>query len=129
MEDFFVALTWLGFFSAVFFSLYFYWQFRNRERMALIEKGVDISEIYKKRKNEFKFRFPWIRISFLIAGIGGGLLASFLIVNDPHFEKYGNVEEEVMISALLLLIGGSSLFVGHIIELYLNKLNDRLFKK
>ena len=46
MEEFSFALIWLGFFASIFFGWYFYLQARNKERMALIEKG-DISKTPK----------------------------------------------------------------------------------
>ena len=123
MHAFYETLTWLGFFAAVFLSLFFYWQFRNRERMALIEKGVDISEIYKKRKNNFQFRFPWIRISLLIVGVGLGLIIALLFISKPPFPLYFGDSEEIIITSTLFLFGGIGLFIGHLIESKLNKKN------
>jgi len=45
MDDVMRALVWLGFFAAVFLGWYFYLKARNKERMALIESGKDVSEI------------------------------------------------------------------------------------
>ncbi|MCK4920726.1 MAG: hypothetical protein KAS71_06755, partial [Bacteroidales bacterium] len=55
----FEALPWLGFFAAIVLAWYFYLKARNKERMALIEKGADVSEIYSKQ--EVTFRFPWLK--------------------------------------------------------------------
>lgn len=119
MDSLFETLTWLGFFTAIFLSLYFFWQFRNRERMALIEKGVDISEIYKKRQNNFKF--PWISISLLIVGIGGGIIMAVFFLSDPPFDIRNDIDDEgFVISSFLLLFGGAGLFLGHLIEKTIN---------
>ena len=60
----FEALPWLGFFAAIVLAWYFYLQARNKERMALIEKGADVSDIYSKQ--EVTFRFPWLKIGIII---------------------------------------------------------------
>ena len=58
------ALVWLGFFAAVFLAWYFYLKARNKERMALIESGKDVSEIYSKQ--EIKFKFPWLKLGIIL---------------------------------------------------------------
>ena len=55
MEDFGLALVWLGFFASIFFGWYYYLQARHSERMALIEKNVDVTEIFRVRKTSFSF--------------------------------------------------------------------------
>lgn len=115
MRYFMETLIWLGFFAAVFFSFYFYLKHRNRERMALIEKGVDISEIYKKR--DFTFRFPWLRMGMLIVGIGVGLLVAYVLIEvpPPNF-RHGNDAEEIIISFSLLIFGGLGIVVGNTMD-------------
>lgn len=56
MEDLSIALIWLGFFASIVLGLYFYFSARHKERMALIEKNANVSEIFKVR--EFQFHFP-----------------------------------------------------------------------
>ena len=111
------GLTWLGFFAAVFFAFYFYLRFRNKERMALIEKGVDVSEIYKKR--DISFRFPWKMIAIMIIGIGTGLFFSYVFVeNPPPPFKHSNIadEPEIIITFSLLIFGGIGILVGNLLE-------------
>lgn len=50
-----LALIWLGFFASIFLGWYYFLQARNKERMALIERDKDVSEIYAKREVRFPF--------------------------------------------------------------------------
>ncbi len=69
----------LGFFISVFFAFYYFLKFRNTERMSLIEKGVDVSEVFKKRD---RVLVPWYMIGFSLLGIGFG---AFLGVRKKQF--------------------------------------------
>ncbi len=82
MEDLMLALIWLGFFASVFLGWYYFLQARNKERMALIERDKDVSEIYAKR--EVGFRFPWLKLGMLITGIGVGLSLAMVPLDKPH---------------------------------------------
>ena len=112
MEELAIILVWLGFFAAVFFSWYYYLQARNKERMALIEKNADITEIYKKK--EYRFYFPWLKLGMIITGIGFGLLVAIFLI--PFMRSQYNTPEEIIISALMLLFGGGSLIISYFIE-------------
>ena len=82
MKDFIIGIMWLGFFAAVFLGWYFYLKARNKERMALIERDKDVSEIYAKR--EIRFRFPWLKLGIILTGFSIGWLtaASVIILTD-----------------------------------------------
>jgi len=64
----------ITFFASVLLGLFFFLRFRNSERLALIEKAADPGMF--KTGN---FRFPWLKIGLLFAGLGIGILVgSFL---------------------------------------------------
>lgn len=89
--------VWLGFFAAVFFAWYFYLKARNKERMALIESGKDVSEIYSKQ--EIRFRFPWLKLGIILTGFSFGFLVAFFPV-------------EIMLSKMNLVIDKEPLAFG-----------------
>ncbi|MBE9467087.1 MAG: hypothetical protein IMY72_02055 [Bacteroidetes bacterium] len=105
------TITWFGFFAAFFFAYYYFLQFRNRERMLLIEKNIDISEIYKKKKS----KFPWYILGFTLLGVSIGTIASILI-----FMFSLNIQDEAAVTLLtlasILFTGAIGIIVGNIIE-------------
>lgn len=105
------SITWLGFFAALFFALFYYLKFRNSERMSMIDKGADVSDIYKKRDFSINFRFPWIRLAWLAIGIGFGVALAYFL--DQYFSLR---EEEMLISSSLLIFGGIGLVLGNRFE-------------
>lgn len=117
MNNIMETVTWLGFFSAIILSFYFNLQFRNKERMALIEKGVDISEIFKRR--DVSFKFPWLRLGILTFGIGIGTFVAFLVlIEGPLVSTNHNFRgaEGFILTFSLLIFGGLAIIIGHIIE-------------
>ena len=120
MEEFAFALIWLGFFAAVFMGWYYFLQARNKERMALIERDKDVSEIYAKRQREFRFRFPWLKLGMLVTGIGFGFSAVvILMMIDPEWAHFVNRTEGMAVFAVILFSGGLSMVIAH----YLDKNN------
>ena len=108
IEEITGALTWLGFFAAVFLAYYYYLRFRSQERMKLIEKNEDLSEIYKKNTNHRDF--PWYIVGFTllgigIAGVGFTLMDSFLDNDEP-----------IMLFAFVFIFGALGLIIGRSFE-------------
>lgn len=121
VEDITLMFIWLGFFTALFSAYFYYLRFRNSERMSLIEKEVDISEIYKKRER----RFPWFMVGFLLLGIGLGLLTTF--ITSLIFVNSGmnmQVDEEILVLlgfAATIIFGALGVIIGHSFERKLRK--------
>ena len=93
------------FFSAVILSLYFYFRARNKERMALIEKGVDVKEFYTRRGESSMFKWGMVFIGFSLGLFFGYLLATYSGMND-----------EVAYFSMIFLFGGSSFILYHFIN-------------
>ncbi|MFO7657990.1 MAG: hypothetical protein R6W78_13085 [Bacteroidales bacterium] len=111
-------VTWLAFCSTVFLAYYYFLKFRNKERILLIEKNVDLSEIYKGggRREKFEWHFPWYIIGYTLLGIGLGFIAfsiAFLISQKQE------LHEEIAISILVsasIFFGALGIIIGHSIE-------------
>ncbi|MFO7851299.1 MAG: DUF6249 domain-containing protein [Bacteroidota bacterium] len=106
--NFFTALAWLGFFAAITISWIFYLRFRNKERMALIEKGVDAPDAFKREK------FPWLKIGIVIIGICLGVA---LVVLSFMFQP----ELSRQFFAILLILsglffGGIAMVIAHYVD-------------
>ena len=105
MEGLFVPLA---FFLATFAILYVYWTTRTKERLALIEKGLDVS-IFKsecKKHNLLKWGI------FLIS-LGFGVLAAYALSQV--------INEVAAYFAMILLLGGIGLIVANLITSKLEK--------
>lgn len=91
--------------------------------MALIEKGVDVSEIYKPR--EITFKFPWLRLALLLIGIGTGILFTYLFIAfiSPNLTGPRHQFDQMVIIFSLLIFGGVSIIIGNYLEGKRNKKN------
>ena len=116
MDDFVVAIVWLGLFAAVFLGWYFYIKARNQERMSLIEKGKDVSEIYQKR--EIKFNFPWLKLGIIFTGFSFGWLVAFIVTEILFTQtKFGhNFNETPFIMGIIFLFTAVSIIVAYFID-------------
>ena len=109
----FAALPWLGFFTTIVLAWYFYLKARNKERLALIEKGTDISAIYSKQ--EVTFRFPWLKFGLLVTGISVGVILAFvLLILFPDKGIINNIEGPLVIISGCLF-GGIAMIISHFI--------------
>jgi len=114
MEDLSITLVWLGFLASIVLGLYFYFSARHKERMALIEKNADLTEIFKVR--EFRFQFPWLKLGMIILGVGLGLIAVVVIANQPEIKNLTQDLIEMLAGGILLISGGLGLVIGYFIE-------------
>ncbi|MCK4343933.1 MAG: hypothetical protein KAX05_01510 [Bacteroidales bacterium] len=106
----FGPLVWISFFAALVLAWYFYLKARNKERMALIEKGVDVSEFYTK--SDLKFRFPWLKIGIIVTGISIGFALGLFIIADPKFQFEGGP----VILATSFFFGGISIIIAYFVD-------------
>tara|TARA_R110000796_G_scaffold104102_1_gene213821 strand:+ start:207707 stop:208054 length:348 start_codon:yes stop_codon:yes gene_type:complete len=95
-------------FGSIFGVFYLYYSTRNRERMALIEKGADASIFVKgKRENASPvWKILILNLALLLVGIGLAIfIASILVYNM-------NVNEEVAYTGTIFLMAGLGLLAG-----------------
>jgi predicted membrane channel-forming protein YqfA (hemolysin III family) len=90
-------------FAALVLTVRYVTQARNKERMALIEKGVDISEIYKKSES----RNNTLKAGMFLVGIGLGIFAGYLLAS------MAGMNGVVSYFTGILLFGGASLILFH----------------
>ncbi|MCH8317184.1 MAG: hypothetical protein IIA88_01595 [Bacteroidetes bacterium] len=99
-------LAVVGFFGTIFGILYIYYSTRNRERLALIEKGTDASIFNKGVQST---GYPALKIGMLFAGAGIGILAGYFL------SKAGMLEVAAYFS-MILFFGGLGLVTYYLIE-------------
>ena len=107
-----VLVGFIALFATIFGIIYLHYSTRNKERMALIEKGADASLFNTGR--EGKLSFSWnkftLKIGMLAIGIALGILAGALMTNA------GMLEDGVNFSSMIFLFGGISLVLFYFFD-------------
>ena len=106
--SFIEALIPLSIFGCIFGIFYLFIAARNKERMALIEKGADASIFYsskEKRVTPF-WKVFILNFSLLLMGIGTGIFIAGLL------HQVIGLNREVAYPGTIFLMAGVGLFVG-----------------
>ncbi|WP_420825369.1 DUF6249 domain-containing protein [Psychroserpens algicola] len=104
MEELLIPLS---FFLAIFGMVYLYLSTRNKERLALIEKGADAS-IFMRGKSHTApiWKVIILNLALLLMGIGiGTFIASIL-------DNYTTLDEDAVYPATIFFMAGVGLFIG-----------------
>jgi uncharacterized protein YybS (DUF2232 family) len=91
---------------------YLFFMTRNKERLALIEKGVG-ADIFKSRitnKTPGGRNYFMLKIGMFLVGVAVGVLMANLLV------EYLRMYEGVAYTSMIMLFGGLSLIIYYIIE-------------
>ena len=99
MEGIFVPLA---FFLALFAILYVYWTTRTKERLALIDKGVD-SSVFKTECNKYALVKWGVFLIFAAVGVFTGYLLSQVF------------NEVAAFFSMILFFGGLGLIVAYFV--------------
>ncbi len=105
MEGIFVPIS---FFLGLFAILYVYWTTRTKERLALIEKGVD-ARIFKTTPSKYNL-LKWG--TFLIA-LSVGVITGYLLSK--------TINEVAAFFTMILFFGGVGLIIAHFLTSALMK--------
>ncbi len=110
-------------FVSVLWGWYFYLKIRNKERMALIEKDKDVSEIYARPKTSFSFHFPWLKVGIITTGFSIGLIVAMLIVELVLGQPDGNyrIAAEPFILGIIFLFTSVSILIAYFADKPKNK--------
>lgn len=94
-------------FAMIFGIVYVVVTARNRERMALIEKGAD-PKLFESIK--FSSRNRGLRWGLLLVGVGLGIFFASVLAD------YAGMNEEAAFPAMICLFGGAGLLLSHKLE-------------
>jgi hypothetical protein len=106
-------IAFVALFATVFGIMYVFYTTRNKERMALIEKGADASlfntgkEASAKSFGRSKFT---LKIGMLFMGIAVGIIAGAILSN------VGILDEGAMYPSMIFFFGGLSLVLFYVID-------------
>ncbi|MGB0891635.1 MAG: DUF6249 domain-containing protein [Flavobacteriaceae bacterium] len=103
-----VAIVFMFLFAVIFGIFYLFYSTRNKERLALIEKGAD-AKIFmsgEKKRSTLTGRVIVLNLALLLMGIGLGIFLALIITS------YTIMEEEAIFPAMIFFMGGLGLFTG-----------------
>jgi hypothetical protein len=94
-------------FGAIFGVFYLYFSTRNKERLALIEKGAEASIFVKGRTHTAPIWKVFIlNLALLLMGVGLGIFIASIL------ETLTNLEEGPLYTGTIFLMAGVGLFIG-----------------
>jgi hypothetical protein len=96
----------ISLFLAIFGIIYLYLSTRNKERLALIEKGVDASIFMGNGKQANSSKIIVLNLALLLMGIGIGVFVALLLTT------YTSLDQGALYPAMIFLSAGASLFLG-----------------
>ena len=103
-------------FLTVFGIIYLFLSTRNKERLALIEKGADASIFMKgNQKTAPIWKILILNLSLLLMGIGMGVFIALILIT------YTSLNEGAVYPAIIFFMAGVGLFVGFIMTKNLDK--------
>lgn len=111
MEEFIAMLI---FFGTIFGISYVFLTTRNKERLALIEKGLDASMLTRKSSGFSIAKFI-LNVALLLIGIGIGIFLG------NYISTVTGIVEEVAIPSMLFIFGGIGLVAGFFVTRKLEK--------
>ena len=106
-------IGFIAFFAMIFGIVYLFFTTRNRERMALIEKGADASLF-----NTGKTHVPWfnwgkfaLKTGMLLIGVGFGIIAGALLDMAEVFPT-----DASGYFSMIFIFGGLALVIFYLID-------------
>jgi hypothetical protein len=94
-------------FGTFFGIFYLFFSTRNKERLALIEKGADAKIFNHGGKKGSTAKVFILNIALLAMGIGLGILLALIVTSYTEMD-----DEEAIYPAMIFLSAGAALFVG-----------------
>jgi len=95
-------------FGSIFGVFYLYFSTRNKERLALIEKGADASIFMRGKQHTAPiWKVLILNFALLLMGIGLGIVIGGIIKENL------NVEAEIAMPGSIFIFAGLGLFIGY----------------
>lgn len=113
MDTIITAILLICFLTGLFLTWFFIHRARAKERLLLIEKGIELSNLPKK--GFFRVKFPWLKIGILITSISFGLLVAFILTKKIQF-FHTNAGERDPSSLFIFLFGGIGMILAYILD-------------
>lgn len=103
MEVFIVLII----FGSIFGIAYLFFSTRNKERLALIDKGADASLFTRgKQRTAPVWKVVILNLALLLMGIGAGIVIGGILYT--HL----NVDDDIAMPGSIFLMAGTGLLIG-----------------
>ncbi len=110
-------ITFVGLFLLIFGIYYL----RNKERMAMIERGMEPQTNFTKKQDNRSFSLTF---GLLLIGAGLGLFIAYLLDYLVFSSRFHYVDTTAIYFALIAIFGGLGLFISYLIESKSNQKKD-----
>lgn len=106
-------IAFIALFATVFGIMYVHYTTRNKERLALIEKGADASLFNTGREGNRSISWGkfTLKLGMLFAGIGLGIIAGSILESAAVFPS-----EEAGYFSMIFIFGGLALVLFYLID-------------
>jgi len=111
------VLIFICIFLVIFGIAYLYFSTRNKERMALIEKGADASIFIKGKRERAApiWKILILNVALLLMGIGAGIIFGGILENNlPE-------DSDFAMPGTIFLLAGTGLLIGFFLTKKLDK--------
>lgn len=103
------VIIFIALFATVFGIAYVFYTTRNKERLALIEKGADASLFNMKEP----FRFSWGKLSLKLGMLSMGIALGILI-GDLLAQR--GLDDDISFPSMIFLFGGLALVLFYFVD-------------
>lgn len=101
-----------------FLAWFFTQRAKNKERIALIEKGEDPSKFLNLQDNKFRFTFPWMRLGIIILGFS--LALATVSIMDLYIDAPKSIKGPIYASIIGVFVG-ISIIISHFVQKRIDK--------
>lgn len=111
------VFVFISLFIVIFGICYLYFSTRNKERLALIEKGADASIFIKGKPDRAApiWKILILNIALLLMGIGAGIMIGGILRSNL------NVNWDVAMPGSIFLMAGTGLLIGFFLTKKMDK--------
>ena len=102
-----VAIVFISLFVMIFGIVYLYFTTRHKERLSLIDKGMDVSIFYspKPKNNTQIWKIVVLNLALLLIGVGFGIFLGNLLFHYTLMIEAGYPAAIFLMSGIALLVG------------------------
>lgn len=109
------VIVFIGLFMVIFGIAYLHYSTRNKERLALIEKGADASIFTLGKQGRPYIKVAILNLALLFMGIGAG------IITGGAMRALFGFQSEIAMPGSIFLMAGTGLLIGFFVTKKLEK--------